>query len=75
MNVNDGDICALFAEFHLRWNVRDADAIAELFADDGSIVGFDGSAVDGRTAIASHLGEIFAHHETAAYVGRDVVRY
>lgn len=69
MNVNDGEVRALFAEFHRRWNARDAAAIAELFADDGSIVGFDGSAVDGRLAIASHLGEIFAHHQTAAYVG------
>lgn len=74
INVNDAEIRALYAAFHRRWNARDAAAIAELFADDGNLVGFDGSQVDGRPAIASHLGEIFAHHQTAAYIGivRDV---
>ena len=69
MSVNDGEIRALYAEFHRRWNARDGAAIAELFADEGSIVGFDGSPVDGRAAIAWHLGDIFAHHQTAAYIG------
>jgi uncharacterized protein (TIGR02246 family) len=52
------------------WNARDARAIADLFADDGAIVGFDGSTVEGRDAIHEHLAGIFAHHETAAYVAK-----
>jgi uncharacterized protein (TIGR02246 family) len=52
------------------WNARDARAIADLFAEDGAMVGFDGSTVDGRAAIHDHLAGIFAHHETAAYVAK-----
>ena len=49
---------------------------AALFADDGVAVGFDGSEMAGRDAIEGQLGEIFAGHETGAYVGmvRDVRR-
>ena len=43
---------------------------AALFAVDGNVVGFDGSPVDGREAIRSHLEQIFADHVTAAYVGK-----
>jgi uncharacterized protein (TIGR02246 family) len=51
------------------WNVQDASSYGELFARTGSIVGFDGSPVDGRAAIEAHLRGIFAHHRTASYVG------
>ena len=51
------------------WNERDADGFAKLFADDGAMVGFDGSQVAGAQA-AAHLGPIFADHPTAAYVAR-----
>jgi uncharacterized protein (TIGR02246 family) len=39
-----------------------------LFTHDGSIVGFDGSTVDGRDEIAEYLSGIFADHETGSYV-------
>jgi uncharacterized protein (TIGR02246 family) len=52
------------------WNARDARAIADLFAEDGAIVGFDGSTVEGRAAIHEHLAGIFGNHETAAYVAK-----
>jgi uncharacterized protein (TIGR02246 family) len=52
-----------------RWNLNDAAGFAALFTDDGSIVGFDGSQVDGRDEIAKHLGGIFAHHKVAAFIG------
>ena len=51
------------------WNAQDASAYAGLFAPTGSIVGFDGSPVDGRAAIEEHLRGIFGHHRTASYVG------
>lgn len=50
------------------WNRRDAAGYAALFAPEGSLVGFDGSAVDGAAAIEAHLGRIFADHRPAAYV-------
>jgi uncharacterized protein (TIGR02246 family) len=50
------------------WDARDAEAFAELFAVDGTLVGFDGSTVDGREEIRSHLDGIFADHPTGSYV-------
>lgn len=52
------------------WNDCDAAAFAALFTEDGNVVGFDGSMVDGRDAIRSHLEGIFADHHPAAYVGK-----
>lgn len=52
------------------WNDRDAAAFAAPFAEDGYVVGFDGSEMDGREAIATEIGQIFAHHMTARYVGK-----
>jgi len=63
------EVGALYRALLDAWNRRDAAAYGELFADDGNIVGFDGSQVDGRPEIASHLGAIFAEHQTPAYVG------
>ena len=39
------------------------------FADDGDIIGFDGSHHRGRLAIAADLRQIFGSHQTPAYVG------
>ena len=50
------------------WNRRNADQYAELFEDDGAIIGFDGSEVVGREAIREHLRSIFKDHPTAGYV-------
>jgi uncharacterized protein (TIGR02246 family) len=50
------------------WNQRDAARFASYMSEDGVIIGFDGTVVETRAAIASHLGEIFANHEPPAYV-------
>jgi uncharacterized protein (TIGR02246 family) len=52
------------------WNRRDADGFAALFTDDCSIVGFDGSQMNGRTQTTSELRAIFASHPTASYVAK-----
>ncbi|MDQ6697677.1 MAG: SgcJ/EcaC family oxidoreductase [Actinomycetota bacterium] len=52
------------------WNAAAPAALADLFAPNGSIVGFDGSSVNGREEIATHLGEIFASHRPARYVAK-----
>jgi len=46
------------------WNRRDSDAFASLFTETGSVVGFDGSQMNGRGEIASELHAIFANHPT-----------
>ncbi len=56
----------LYVALLKRWNARDAAGFAALFHPGGSIVGFDGSPVDGVPAIAGHLRDVFAHHATAA---------
>jgi uncharacterized protein (TIGR02246 family) len=52
------------------WNARDAAAMAAAFAEEGSLVGFDGSQADGRAAIRQHLAPVFADHPTARYLAR-----
>ncbi len=48
------------------WNHRDAQTFANLFADDGTSIGFDGSQATTPEEIRSHLAPIFADHPTAA---------
>jgi len=50
------------------WNDKDAHEMAELFSESGTVVGFDGSQMDGRKQIESVLGQIFADHPTPVYV-------
>jgi uncharacterized protein (TIGR02246 family) len=50
------------------WNKRNARDYALLFASNGSIVGFDGSQVNGQLEIGAHVSEVFSHHQTASYV-------
>jgi uncharacterized protein (TIGR02246 family) len=50
------------------WNRHDAPAYAALFTEDGYVVGFDGSEMNGREEIERSLAAIFADHET----GRNV---
>jgi uncharacterized protein (TIGR02246 family) len=52
------------------WNQRDAESFASLFAREGSVVGFDGSQMNGAAEIATELRGIFAHHPTASYVAK-----
>jgi uncharacterized protein (TIGR02246 family) len=50
------------------WNRRDARSFASLLAKDASLVGFDGSQMNGRAEVESVLAKIFTEHPTAAYV-------
>ncbi len=50
------------------WNKRNARDYALPFASNGSIVGFDGSQVNGQLEIGAHISEVFSHHQTASYV-------
>jgi uncharacterized protein (TIGR02246 family) len=62
------DVGSLYAKLIGAWDGRDAKSYAALFTQDGGIVGFDGSIVDGRDNIERHLAEIFGSHPTGAYV-------
>jgi uncharacterized protein (TIGR02246 family) len=51
------------------WNAKSGDDFAAPFADDGEVVGFDGSQSVGRAEIAAEMASIFADHATGTYVG------
>jgi len=67
MSASD-DVRGLYQRMIDGWNAGDAAAMTRDFADDGEIVGFDGSEVSGRERIASYLGAIFADHKVASFV-------
>jgi uncharacterized protein (TIGR02246 family) len=64
------EVSALYHALLDAWNRHDAVGYAALFADDGYVVGFDGSEMKGRHEIEQSLGAIFADHETGRYVGK-----
>ncbi len=65
---NDAQVRALYIQFLDGWNRRSGAAVAAGFADDGDVIGFDGSHHRGRLSIAADLRQIFASHRTPAYV-------
>ncbi|HEX6608717.1 MAG TPA: SgcJ/EcaC family oxidoreductase [Chloroflexia bacterium] len=67
---DEAAVRGLYAALLEQWNRRDAAGMAALFAEAGHLVGYDGSVVNGRAAIAGHLAPIFADHPTPAYVGK-----
>lgn len=59
-----------FFQLHAQWNANDGQAFGALFTTDGSMVGFDGSQVNGRADIVAHLSGIFRDHKVASFVGK-----
>jgi methyltransferase (TIGR00027 family)/uncharacterized protein (TIGR02246 family) len=67
----DSGPARLYRDLLDAWNRRDAAGMAALFTHDGSLVGFDGSQIDGGPKeVEAHLAPIFASHPTAAYIGK-----
>jgi uncharacterized protein (TIGR02246 family) len=67
MDKTTAAVHELYHELLTAWNDRDARRFAKLFADDGSLIGFDGTQVSASDA-ETHLVPIFADHPTARYV-------
>lgn len=63
-------IVSVYTRLLQAWNRQDSEAFAALFTATGSIVGFDGSQMNGRGEIASGLRAVFANHPTAAYTAK-----
>jgi uncharacterized protein (TIGR02246 family) len=61
---------ALYTRMLEAWNRRDADSFTELFTDDCTVVGFDGSQMNGRAQCHAELRAIFSSHPTASYVAK-----
>jgi uncharacterized protein (TIGR02246 family) len=68
LSPSESGIRTLYEQLLDAWNQRNADDYAALFTADANLVGFDGSVIDGREAIQTHLSQIFADHQTATYV-------
>jgi uncharacterized protein (TIGR02246 family) len=64
----DREVRALYRALIEGWNRRDAAAMARLFAASGSVVGFDGSQIDGAAEIEAVMGSIFAHHTPPPFI-------
>jgi uncharacterized protein (TIGR02246 family) len=67
VHPQDDRIRSLYIDFVDGWNRRSGAAVAAAFADDGDIIGFDGSHHHGRLAIAAEFRQIFGSHQTALY--------
>lgn len=70
LSNNESEVRTLYQQLLAGWNKRNAYEFAALFAEDGHVIGFDGSQYNGRAEIESEIGQIFADHPTAAYVGK-----
>jgi uncharacterized protein (TIGR02246 family) len=62
------DVQNLYQTLIDAWNKRDAKRMAEQFSEQGVQIGFDGSMVNGKEEILSHLQPIFENHPTAPFV-------
>ncbi|WP_067931134.1 SgcJ/EcaC family oxidoreductase [Alicyclobacillus kakegawensis] len=67
---NQSQVTSVYKQLLNAWNHQNARAMADLFADDGELIGFDGSQSVGQTEIFEHLAPIFEHHRTAAFVSK-----
>jgi uncharacterized protein (TIGR02246 family) len=63
------EVEALYRAIIAGWNDDDAEAFAAPLAEDGEVVGFDGSEMRGRAEVARQVGAIMAGHATGSYVG------
>ena len=59
---------AIYENLINSWNETNARNFSDLFSENGSMVGFDGSVVNGRQEIYDHLSSIFADHTPAKFV-------
>lgn len=70
LSSDEMEVRKLYQQMMAGWNERNAEKFANLFAENGEVVGFDGSQMIGRSEIAATLGQIFADHVTAPYVSK-----
>jgi uncharacterized protein (TIGR02246 family) len=65
--MNENEVRALYHTLITAWNHHDGAAMAAPFAEDGVVIGFDGSVSSGKQGISSEMSNIFARHETGRY--------
>jgi len=68
--MNSSEIENLYKTILNAWNKQDARAYAALLTNEGSVIGFDGSQMNGPEAAETELSRIFANHRTATYIAK-----
>jgi uncharacterized protein (TIGR02246 family) len=65
--IEEAAVYELYEQLLKSWNAKSAEGMANLFAANGHVVGFDGSEMNGPDDIAAQLKRIFSGHPTASY--------
>lgn len=68
--IETNEIMELYQRLINAWNKRDASGMAELFMDEGEMIGFDGSLASGNNGVFTHLEPIFASYPTPPFVSK-----
>lgn len=66
--ADEDKVLNLYKELLNQWNEKQGQGMANLFTEDGSMVGFDGSQVNTLKDIEAHLTPIFAQYPTARFI-------
>lgn len=69
METDETKIRLLYKKLLESWNNHNARDFANLFAENGNTIGFDGSQMNGRRQINDELSQILANHNVASYLG------
>lgn len=67
--TDETKIRLLYKKLLESWNTNNPAGFANLFAENGNTIGFDGSQMNGRRQINDELSQIFANHQVSSYVG------
>jgi uncharacterized protein (TIGR02246 family) len=67
LTMSKDEVETLYEKLIAGWNAHDGEAMAAPLAEDGVIIGFDGSVSSGRQTIGTDMASIFADHETGRY--------
>jgi uncharacterized protein (TIGR02246 family) len=68
--IDKAIVAARYEELLDGWNGQNAGRFAASFAEDSTVIGFDGSEQSGRASIASEMQQIFEDHKTATYIAK-----
>jgi len=66
--MDDTSIEKLYRELLTFWNKQNGVGMASLFTEDASVIGFDGSQMNGQLQIETELKRVFTNHTTARFV-------
>src|SRR5262245_23373691 len=70
MHSAEIEVYTLYHQLLDSWNERDTVKMATLYTEDASVIGFDGSQMNGRDTIQTTIQQIFDDHQTATYIGK-----